>query len=96
MCLPACDRLLEQLGAQLRGRGVEEQRVVLVPSASSRSVVQRVDAVRLGERCELVGVAADQDRIGHHAVAVRQRDAALLADRARSSGPGAGSCPCAR
>ena len=31
--------------------------------------------------CELVRVAADQDRVGHDPVAVRQRDAALLADR---------------
>ena len=35
----------------------------------------------LGELRDLLGVAADQDRVGHHAVAVRQRDAALLADR---------------
>ena len=30
---------------------------------------------------DLVGIAADQDRVGHHPVAIRQRHAALLADR---------------
>ena len=39
------------------------------------------DAVLAGEGLHLLGIAADQDRIGHHPVAVRQRDAALLADR---------------
>ena len=37
----------------------------LLASAASRSVPQRGDAVRLRERLELVGVAADQDRVGH-------------------------------
>ena len=36
------------------------------------------DIVALRDLRELVGVAADQDRVRHHAVAVRQRDAASL------------------
>jgi len=39
------------------------------------------DAVRLGQLLDLAGVAADQDRIGHHPVAVLERDPALRADR---------------
>ena len=50
-------------------------------SAASRSVVEARDAVRLGERRELFGVAPDQDRIGHDPVAILQSDAALVADR---------------
>ena len=42
-------------------------------SAAVRSVVRARDAVLLGERRDLLGIAPDQDRIGHHAVAVRQR-----------------------
>ena len=38
------------------------------------------DAVRLRQLRELAPVAADQDRVGHHAVAVRERYAALGAD----------------
>jgi hypothetical protein len=38
------------------------------------------DAVLLAERRDLLGIAPDQDRVGHHAVAVRQRHAALIAD----------------
>ena len=40
------------------------------------------DAVGLRERLDLLGVAADQDRVGHHPVAVGERDAALRADGA--------------
>src|SRR5207253_2632563 len=35
----------------------------------------------LGQSADLLGVAADQDWVGHHAITVRQRDAALFADR---------------
>ncbi len=38
--------------------------------------------MRLGELLQPVGVAPDQDRIGHHPVAILQRHAALVADRA--------------
>jgi hypothetical protein len=37
--------------------------------------------VRARERRQLVGVAADEYRIGHCAIAVREHDAALRADR---------------
>ena len=39
------------------------------------------DAVRLRQLRELSFIAADQDRVGHHPVAVLERDAALRADR---------------
>jgi hypothetical protein len=40
-----------------------------------------LDAVLLRERRRLVCIAADQDRIGHDAVAVRKPDATLRTDR---------------
>ena len=79
--LAGLDRLREQVGAHLRGRGVEEHRVVGVLQRGVEIGGRALDAVLLRERRDLLGIAADQDRVGHHAVAIRQRDAALLADR---------------
>ena len=79
--LAGLDRLRDQIGAHLRGRGIEEHGVVRVLQRGGEIGGRARDAVLLAERRDLLGVAADQDRIGHHAVAVRQRDAALLADR---------------
>jgi hypothetical protein len=36
--------------------------------------------VLTGDRLNLVGIAADQDRIRHHPLAVGERDPALIAD----------------
>ena len=80
--LAGLHRLLQQLGAKLRGRGVEEQRVLLVLERLVEVGGPARDAVRLGELRHPVGVAPDQDRVGHHPVAVLQRHAALVADRA--------------
>jgi hypothetical protein len=39
-----------------------------------------LDAVGLGERGDLLFIAADQDRVRHHPVAILQRDTAFAAD----------------
>ncbi len=75
------DRALEQRRAHQRGRGIEEQRVVLVGQRLIEVGAPALDVVRLGQRLQFVGAASDQDRIGHHARAVGQSHAALLADR---------------
>jgi len=49
-------------------------------SATLRSVVQRAIPCAFASCASLAYVAADQDRIGHHRVAVLERDAALRAD----------------
>ena len=74
------DRLAQQLGAQLGGGGIEEQRVLLVRERGIEIGGPARDAVRLRQLRELGFVAADQDRVGHHRVAVLERDAALGAD----------------
>jgi hypothetical protein len=45
----------------------------LSASALSRSVGPALDVETLGERFDLAGVTADQDRIRHHAIAVFER-----------------------
>jgi hypothetical protein len=79
--LAGLDRPGDEVGAHLRGCGVEEHRVVRVVQRCRKVGGGAGDAVFLGERGDLLGIAPDQDRVGHHAIAVRQRDAALLADR---------------
>ena len=79
--LAGVDRLRDEVGAHLRGRGIEEDRVVRVLQRGRKIRGGARDAVLLAKRRDLLGVAADQDRVRHHAIAVRQRDAALLADR---------------
>jgi hypothetical protein len=79
--LAGCNRLVQQLGAQLGGGGIEEQRVLGVLQRGIEVGGPARDAVCLRQLRELALVAADQDRIGHDGVAVAQRDAALGADR---------------
>src|SRR5687768_7508300 len=73
------DGALQQLGAKLRGGGVEEdfiltlQRCTQIGGPSSNAVLFR-------QLLDFRGVAPHQDRIRHHARTVLQRDAALLAD----------------
>src|SRR4051812_40026150 len=74
------DGALDQLGAQLSGRGVEEHRVVLVLEGTLEVGGPALDAVLLRQLFDLRGVAADEDRVGHQALAVFQRHAALLAN----------------
>jgi hypothetical protein len=65
------DRAREQIDAHLRRSGVEKDRVVRI--GERRVQIRRVprDIVELGDFCELVGIAADQDRVRHDTVAVR-------------------------
>jgi hypothetical protein len=62
--LAGADRLGQQGGAHLRGAGVEEDRVVLVLQRRVEVGAPARDAVRLGQRLDLLGVAADEDRVG--------------------------------
>ena len=74
------DRLVQQLRPQLCRGGIEEQCIVLARERRIEIGGPARDTVRLRQLLELGLVAADQDRIGHHPVAVPQRDAALRAD----------------
>ena len=78
--LAGVDRLGQQRRPRLRGRGVEEDGVVLVGQRLVEIGGPALDLEALGQLLDLAGVAADQDRIGHHAVAVRELHAALVAD----------------
>src|SRR6185369_17385661 len=75
------DRLFEQGRAHLCRRGIEEDLVVLLGQGLVEIGRPALDAMLLRERRRLVRIAADQDRIGHDAVAVRKADATLRTDR---------------
>src|SRR5262249_47325898 len=62
------------------GGGVEEQRVLAVPERGVEVAGPAREPVRLRQLRQLCLVAADENRIGHHPVAVLERDAALRAD----------------
>src|SRR5215472_6511200 len=74
------DRLAQELGAQLGGGGVEEQRVLAVLERGVEVAGPAREPVRLRQLRQLCLVAADEDRVGHHPVAVLERNAALRAD----------------
>src|SRR5262249_2749887 len=74
------DRLAQELGAQLGGGGVEEQRVLAILERGVEVAGPAREPVRLRQLRKLGLIAADQDRVGHHPVAVLERDAALRAD----------------
>ena len=94
--LAGLHRLLQQLGAKLRGGGVEEQRVLLVLQRLVEIGGPARDAVRLGEllppgrRCARPG--SGRASPGRRSSAPRRPGRGSR----RSSGSGAGSCPCAR
>ena len=71
------------LGDSARGIAVVDQSVT---DAELERLVEiggpARDAVRLGELLQPVGAAPDQDRVGHHPVAVLERHAALITDGA--------------
>jgi hypothetical protein len=71
----------EQSRPHLRGCGIEKDLVVLLGQGLVEIGRPALDAVLLRERRRLVCIAADQDRIGHDAVAVRKSDATLRTDR---------------
>ena len=79
--LAGADRLGQQSGPRLRGRGIEEDRVGLVGQRLVEIGGPARHAELLGQTFDLARIASDQNRIGHHAVAVRQQNAAGVADR---------------
>ena len=79
--LAGLDRLADERGAHLRRAGVEEDLVVWIGERGVEIGGPALERRAALPGLELVGVAADQDRVGHHAIAVRQRDAAIGADR---------------
>jgi hypothetical protein len=79
--LAGVDRLGQQRWPRLRGRGVEEDDVVLFRQRLVEVGGPARDIETLCQPFDLVGVAADQDRIRHDAVAIRQQHATLVADR---------------
>ena len=79
--LAGLDRHGEKAGPHLGRAGVEEQRVVGICERRSEVARGPGKPVARGDLGEFFSVASDQDRIGHHPVAVGQGDAALLADR---------------
>ncbi len=79
--LAGIDRFRQQRGPRLRGRGIEEDRVIRL---KQRLVEVGGPARHIELFCqplELVGVATHQNRIRHHAVAIVELDTALFADR---------------
>ena len=79
--LAGIDRLGQQRWTRLRGRGIEEDGVLGVGQRLVEIDGPALHVELLCKPLDLVGIAADQDRIGHHAVAIRQHHAALVADR---------------
>ena len=77
--LAGLDRLRQQVGAHLRGGGIEEHGIGRVGQCGRQVGGPALDAMLPGDRRHLVGIAPDQDRVGHDAVAVGERHAALLA-----------------
>ena len=78
--LAGCHGLAQQLGAQLRGCGVKEQRVIRVLQGGVEIRGPSRDTMRLGKPFDFVGIASDQDWIGHDAIAILERDATLRPD----------------
>ncbi len=69
----------DEAGPHLGGAGIEEQRVVLVGERRVQIRGLAGDAVLLADFGELFGVAAHDDRVRDHLVAIGKRDAALVA-----------------
>ena len=79
--LAGLDRTCEQRRPAVRRRRIEKK---TVGGARQRRVEvggPALDPMRLGQRLELLSVAPDQQRIGHHALAIGEPHPALLADR---------------
>ncbi len=74
------DRAGQQIGPHLRRPGIEKYSVV--GSLQSGIEIGRGarDAMRRGECRHFFGVAADKNRVGHDAIAIGERDAALIAN----------------
>jgi surface antigen len=80
--LPALIALVSSEGAPAWSRHRRRSVVVLVGQRLVEIGGPALDLEALGQTFDLVGVAADQDRIRHHAVAVAEQHAAgMVADR---------------
>jgi hypothetical protein len=79
--LAGVDRALDMASAEVRRGGVEIELVALVGERRVEVGRPARDPVRAGERLDLLRIAADEDRVRHHARAVLQPDAAFGADR---------------
>ena len=84
------NRCLDAGSAQRGQLRVEVDRVVRVGERGAQIGGPARHAMLVGDLLQLGGVAANQDRIGDQARAVRQRDAALLRESREWSGPDAG------
>ena len=71
----------QQPRPRLRSGGIEEHRVFLVGQGCVEVGGPAFHSKSLGERFDLRRIAADQNRIGHHAIAIGQLHTALIADR---------------
>ena len=74
------DGLGQQGRAHLRGTRIEENRVAFIGQCRINISAPAADAVSFCQRFNLFSIAANQYRVGHDFAAVRQRDAALLAN----------------
>ncbi len=79
--LAGLDGAADEIGAHLRGAGIEKDLVLRILQRGFEIAGVALDAVFAREGGHLFGIAADEDRVRHHAVAVREQHAALLADR---------------
>ena len=78
--LAGIDRLPDQCGAHLRCAGVEENLVLWIGECSIEIRGPALDLVPLCQRLQLVGVPADEYRVGNDNVAVGESQAAVRAD----------------
>ena len=67
----------QQLGAQLGGGSVEEQRIFAILQSAVEVRGPARNSLRLCQLRELSFIAPDEDRIRHHPIAVLERHAAL-------------------
>ena len=74
------DRTREKIGAHLRGRGIEEHRVVRVLQCGIEIGGRTFDPVTASQGRNFFCITADQDGVWHYAVAVGQRHPTLPAD----------------
>src|SRR5258707_3227462 len=79
--LAGIDRFRQQPRPRLRGRGIEENAVAFLAQRLVEIGGPALHTKLFCKTLELVGVAADQDRVRHHAVAIRKQHAALFTNR---------------
>jgi hypothetical protein len=78
--LAGIDCVGQQHGARLRGRGIEENGVARLKQCLVEIGGPALHVELFCKTLELVGIAADQDRIGHHAIAIAEQHATGISD----------------